>query len=67
MDAETPDRDLVGTIEEAYVREMLELNPLWQTAEILRRRRELWSADESILPAMRQPVGRMTESPSKTA
>ncbi len=27
----------------AYIREMLELNPMWQSAQIIRRRNELWS------------------------
>lgn len=31
----------------AYVREMLELNPMWQSSLILRRRRELWAGTAS--------------------
>ena len=29
----------------AYLREMLELNPMWQSPEILRRRREIWQGN----------------------
>ena len=32
-----------STIASAYVREMLDLNPMWQSSQIIRRRRELWS------------------------
>lgn len=42
-------------IAKAYIREMLDLNPMWQSETILRRRRELWLGDveqtQSLRPA----------------
>lgn len=34
--------DTQATIAKAYVREMLDLNPIWQAPQIIRRRTELW-------------------------
>ncbi|TWT91937.1 hypothetical protein [Neorhodopirellula pilleata] len=39
--------ELKQAIAKSYVREMLELNPMFQSPQILRRRREIWRADES--------------------
>jgi hypothetical protein len=43
------------SIAKAYIREMLELNPIWESATILRRRRELWTG-ESASPASHSAV-----------
>ena len=39
--------DLNATIAKAYVREMLDLNPMWQSPEIMRRRREIWTGGKA--------------------
>ena len=39
-------RPNVDAVASAYVREMLDLNPVSQSAQIIRRRRELWRPDE---------------------
>ena len=43
-------------ISSAYVREMLELNPVSQSAQIIRRRRELWRPNEKPRNAAAQVV-----------
>ena len=44
------DRDAAfkSTIAKAYVREMLDLNPIWHSPEIMRRRREIWTGGKSV-------------------
>lgn len=40
-------RELKQLIAQSYVREMLELNPLFRSPQIMRRRREIWNAGEA--------------------
>ncbi|MFK8112881.1 MAG: hypothetical protein AB8B91_11795 [Rubripirellula sp.] len=42
-----PEPSAGSAIAKAYIREMLELNPMWESAKIVRRRRELWIGDEA--------------------
>ncbi|MGB7347877.1 MAG: hypothetical protein WBD20_26870 [Pirellulaceae bacterium] len=39
-----------SAIAQAYVREMLEMNPMWESSAILKRRRELWGIDVQSSP-----------------
>ena len=46
----------VSATAKAYVREMLELNPMWQSAVILKRRRELWGGESPVEQAKAKRV-----------
>ena len=39
---ENPSKQPDGAVATTYLREMLELNPMWQAPQIMRRRHELW-------------------------
>lgn len=43
---ESPTSELKRSIATAYVREMLDLNPIYQSPQILRRRREIWGVGQ---------------------
>ncbi|TWU16369.1 hypothetical protein [Allorhodopirellula heiligendammensis] len=52
--------DVPTSVAKAYVHEMLDFNPMWDSQQIIQRRREIWGGDPSI--ATSQGVG--TAAPS---